>query len=119
GLDAAVAGEIARKRGRSVGLELARDQPVLRTQKCARQRWRAGIGREAIAGIEAGDYLKIGLKQRARARADRGAEQTVDARAPFQAAARLWSGKVVKAGTGMGIDDAESGRLVAQVHEDA
>src|SRR5207302_4519300 len=28
-------------------------------------------------------------------------------------------GEVVKAGAGMGIDDAESGRLVAQVHEDA
>ena len=43
----------------------------------------------------------------------------MNARAPFAAAARFGAGEIVDTGAGMGVDDAESRRLGAQVHENA
>ena len=94
------------------------------SRSCARRNarasaWRTGIGGQPSGAVAGGDRVEIGSKQRAGARCDRRAHEPVDAVAPFAAAPRLLSGEVVTAGAGMGVDDAERRRFLAQMHEDA
>jgi len=49
----------------------------------------------------------------------RRTDEPADSVTPFAAALRLNSGEIVASGTGVGVDDAERRRLLAQVREDA
>ena len=104
---------------RGLRLELAGDQAVLRAQPGARQRRRAGIGREPAALVERADHVEIGRQQRGHRRRQRRGREPLDAVVPFAAAARLRTGQVVEAGAGMGVDHAERRRLVAQIMQNA
>ena len=118
-LAAPVAGQITRQRDRRVRLELAGEQAILRAQKRAHERGRAGIAGEVAGAVEGGNRVEIGRKQPTRLLADRSGDEPLNALAPFEAARRLRTVEIVAAGAGMGVDDAERRRLGAQVHQNA
>ena len=105
--------------GRGLRLELAGDQPVLRPQQRLHQRRRAGIGTERARRIEGCDRVEIGREQRAQRRVELALHQKLDAVAPFQSLAGLHAAEIVEARAGMGVDDAERRRLVAQMCQHA
>jgi hypothetical protein len=118
-LAAGVAAEIARERGRRLGLELAGHQSILWAQERSYQQRRPRIGGEAVAAIEAGDSVQIGSKKRPRLSPDRCGEEPADALFPFAAALRFRTPEIIESGAGMDVDDAEGRRLGAQMHQDA
>ena len=111
--------QIARQSGRSIGLELTGDEPILRAQERAHQRRRTGIAGELPRRIECRHSVEIGGEHTARRLGDSRIKQPANAVAPFPAARRLRPGEIIEAGTGMGVDDPKGRRLLAQMHEQA
>ncbi len=118
-LDARIAAQVAGKRAGGLRLQLAGDQPVPRAQEGPRDRRRAGIGRELVARVERADHIEIRRQQRRHGPGERRGHQPRNAVAPFAAALRFRTGEVVEPGAGMGVDDAEGRRFLAQIMQDA
>ena len=86
------------------------------------ERRRAGIDGELAGWIERGDGVEVGREQRAR-RLGEGlrliAKQAADAVAPLAGLAGFRPGKIVNPGAGVGVDDAERRRFLAQMEQHA
>ena len=100
-------------------LELTRHEPVLRPHQAARDQGRPRIGLELSLRIEGANDVHVRLGQCDCLVREARLHQPRDPRQPLAAAARLVAVEIIEAGTRMGVDDAEGGRLVLQVSQDA
>src|SRR5208337_2329530 len=102
-----------------LGMRLAERDPVLRAHERLRDRRGARVGGGRAARVEWADRADIGFEQRREPGGRRSSQEPRHAVAPLRRALRLGAGKVVAAGAGARVDEAERRILAGEIDEDA